>query len=376
MSTAYHYSPKAGEPRPCSNPANCPYGGEADHYPSPEAYYAAQAESQGISTLSTETAADNADTADKKTKSTAYGKTEEAVIDAFPEHEKISYQGHDYQVMLTGKPAASAGEGKTDAYIALRDLESKRIRELKFSVKAHNADWYENKMSSERFSQVFTDPERRDQITDQAISHVSSCAEEGSITLSGDDHVVLGYKLDMVGAHAKTHVNSFPVELTEDEAHEVIAGSRLSEKKRNSTIDGQMVPDSGTANTLLALPDNSILDASPEEARKIIEENSVDITDHVADDENRNFRIKLSALSYGSRGSTSELSRILFIAVDHRMPESPADDGDTDDENKDTNSGETPAIMSTVSKNKSLFSHRARDLAEALPADVRAKLKK
>lgn len=52
MSTSqYHFSTRVNEPRACDNPANCLYGKNTPHYPSPEAYYAEQAEQEGNDTI-------------------------------------------------------------------------------------------------------------------------------------------------------------------------------------------------------------------------------------------------------------------------------------------------------------------------------------
>ncbi|WP_138206468.1 hypothetical protein [Haloimpatiens lingqiaonensis] len=61
----------------------------------------------------------------------------------------------NYEVILSDKPTCSKGEPKTDLYILVNELETNTRKELKISVKKSNADFLENKTSSERALAIF-----------------------------------------------------------------------------------------------------------------------------------------------------------------------------------------------------------------------------
>lgn len=282
-----------------------------------------------------------------------YQQVENAVLSVFAPGTSFVFDSRRWVVAEAAKPSArSGGEGKTDIYVLLADANNQH-HELKISVKASTADWYENKMSQARFAQIFTTDERRRQLAAQAVAKTTALAESGDIILSGDDYVVLGYKLDIIGAHATGHTNSFEIELTEGEAAEVISGSSLDAKKRNSSVNGDIVADSGAASHLVHASADFLSLSAPEQQRFVFD-NIVGIDDHVSVPENRRFRMKLSALSYGQRGSVRELSRKLFLTNRHIVQQG--------------------RIISWVDEDQDLFNRRAREVAQRLGADVRAKI--
>lgn len=288
-----------------------------------------------------------------------YQQLEQSVLDAFPMGSSIELNNVLYTVSVAGKPAArSGGEGKTDVYLLLvpsgHHQSTTDDIEIKLSVKAHNADWFENKMSQDRFSQVFSSAERREALADESVRRTTELAHNGRIVLSGDDYVVLGYKLDIIGAHATGHTNSFEVELTSKEAHEILSGSKLDAKKRHGFVNGVRREDSGAVNYLLRFADNSFTSLPQRERQDFILNNMISVNDYVRTPTNCVFRLKLSALSYGQRGSVRELSRKLFLTNAHAV-----DNG---------------GIVSWIDPDQDLFNRRARDVVKTLPADVRAKI--
>lgn len=284
-----------------------------------------------------------------------YQQVEHAVLKSFALGSTVRLDDMLWHVACVGKPSArSGGEGKTDVYVLL-DNDKSQTRELKISVKADSADWYENKMSQDRFGQIFTGEQRRAELAQQAIAKTTALAENGSVVLSGDDYIVVGYKLDIIGSHATGHTNSFEIELTHEEAEEVISGASLDAKKRHGFVNGRRIENSGAANYLVHT-DRRFLDLSSAEQRMFVLENLISVSDHVSVPVNRKFRMKLSALSYGQRGSIRELSRKLFLTNQHAV--------------------ENGKIISWVDADQDLFNRRARDVVARLDNSVRAKIER
>ena len=62
---------------------------------------------------------------------------------------ELTVDGKHYVVTENGKPSCGSGEPKTDAY-ARAVADDGTTREFKISVKASNADFFENKISAAR----------------------------------------------------------------------------------------------------------------------------------------------------------------------------------------------------------------------------------
>lgn len=180
-----------------------------------------------------------------------FGDAERRILAFMTERTEFVFQDKKYKVILSGKPTCHKGEPKTDIYILAESEHDKT--EIKISYKKENADFIENKMSTERAEQLFgTDWEGiieqsttaiRDRFEERMLIYKNKYkrAEKGAITL--------GWKFELLNKNSGDL--SGKMLLTEEQVIDVYAGSNLSEDKRNAMVCGQVIEDSGIANYIL-----------------------------------------------------------------------------------------------------------------------------
>lgn len=180
-----------------------------------------------------------------------FGDAERRILAFMTEGTEFVFQDKKYKVILSGKPTCHKGEPKTDIYILAESEHDKT--EIKISYKKENADFIENKMSTERAEQLFgTDWEGiieqsttaiRDRFEERMLIYKNKYkrAEKGAITL--------GWKFELLNKNSGDL--SGKMLLTEEQVIDVYAGSNLSEDKRNAMVCGQVIEDSGIANYIL-----------------------------------------------------------------------------------------------------------------------------
>lgn len=185
--------------------------------------------------------------------------TEYSVRKLFPVGATFFFEGKEYKVTLCGKPHPSQGECKTDAYI--KGIASDgEVRELKISVKQKNADFLENKMSLGRACEIFgkdaSDIIRRcllsiqDRFIDDCLVYFEGRGKTRARTIK------LGWKFELL--NKLSGEKSGILELTEEQKNDVFAGTNLSEDKKNSRVNGQIINDSGVANYILNIDDDNM----------------------------------------------------------------------------------------------------------------------
>jgi hypothetical protein len=159
----------------------------------------------------------------------------------------------DYIIRKSGKPTCSKGEPKTDIYVLAESKDHTLFLEIKISFKKENADFIENKTSSER-AELLLGPNWKEIIIDATRSIAASFenkkliykvkggrTEEGSITL--------GWKYELLNKSGGEL--SGLVGLTRDQVIDVYAGTHLPEGKRNASVNGEIIVNSGIANYIL-----------------------------------------------------------------------------------------------------------------------------
>lgn len=185
--------------------------------------------------------------------------TEHSVEKLFPVGTTFFFEGKEYKVLLCGKPRPSQGECKTDVYI--KGIASDgEVRELKISVKQKNADFLENKMSLGRACEILgkdaSDIIRRcllsiqDRFIDDCLVYFEERGKTGARTMK------LGWKFELL--NKLSGEKSGILELTEEQKNDVFAGINLSEDKKNSRVNGQIINDSGVANYILNIDDDNM----------------------------------------------------------------------------------------------------------------------
>lgn len=180
-----------------------------------------------------------------------FGEAERRILGFMSEGTEFVFEGKEYAVVLSGKPTCRKGEPKTDIYI-LAESDEDDI-EIKISYKKENADFIENKMSAERAEQLFGEDwidiieqsttAIQDKFYERMLIYKNGFrrTEKGSITL--------GWKFELLNKSGGDL--SGKMLLTDEQVVDVYAGSNLSPDKRNASVCGQIIRNSGVANYIL-----------------------------------------------------------------------------------------------------------------------------
>lgn len=191
-----------------------------------------------------------------------FTEAERAILELFQNDTQFNFEGNTYKVNFAGKPSSPHGEPKTDIYIEAQDINTNKIREIKISYKKENADFVENKISKERAKQLFGGSweakineatlKLRSQFQAKKLIYKTkfSRTQAGSITL--------GWKFELTN---KTGGKlSTQLELTEDEVMDVYSGTNLADSKKNASVNGKIIENSGIANYMLVTNDTSSIE--------------------------------------------------------------------------------------------------------------------
>lgn len=199
--------------------------------------------------------------------------SEQLIKGLFPLGTTFSFNNKKYKVSLCGKPRPSSGECKTDVYVKGIANDGETI-ELKISVKQKNADFLENKISLDRAREIFGE-EASNIIQQCLISIKNHFINDYLVYFEGfgktEKHTMkLGWKFELT--NKLSGEKSGILELTDEQKHDVFAGINLPEEKKNCSVEGHIIKDSGVANYILNLNDSRITQEACLKALQPIEE--------------------------------------------------------------------------------------------------------
>jgi hypothetical protein len=181
-----------------------------------------------------------------------YMQKENSVLGLFKEGEIVEYAGRSYSIKTADKPFAqdNRGEPKTDVYILLEDRMSGEEKEIKISYKSENYQFLENKMSGNRFREIFNKEETKAIMELLPLNDRVNREFEISTSdlLNEETRLTLGYRLDIMASDATGYM---PITVSEETMAEILGGAKLEESKRNGVIHGEQVENSGVANYIL-----------------------------------------------------------------------------------------------------------------------------
>ena len=235
-----------------------------------------------------------------------FGDAERRILAFMSIGTEFVFKNKEYKVVLSGKPTCQKGEPKTDIYI-LAESESNNV-EIKISYKKENADFVENKMGSERAEQLFGDvwshvieqstTAIRDRFAERMLIYKNKAGrvEKGSITI--------GWKFELLNKSGGDL--SGKMLLTDEQVVDVYAGSNLSDDKRNATVNGKVIENSGIANYIL-------MDESVNSAQEVIDK-MMPIRDYVMMHPEIYFACK--ALNYRTFAKKWDGNRPLSVQVE------------------------------------------------------------
>lgn len=183
----------------------------------------------------------------------SFGQAERDVQSYFEIGQVVRFNGQSWCVQNVGKPTCGNGEPKTDIYILLKSESSEEIREIKISYKKSNADFVENKIKADRAEIIFgnnwaeiiqsstTNIRRRFLDKNLIFKNRKGRTVNGSITL--------GWKFELV--NRLNGELSGQVNLTTEQLLDIYLGNNLDEEKKNASVNGVIIPNSGVANYIL-----------------------------------------------------------------------------------------------------------------------------
>jgi len=234
-----------------------------------------------------------------------FGDAERRILAYFKLGTNFIFKNKTFEVVESGKPTCPHGEPKTDIYILAKSGNEQE--EIKISYKKENADFLENKTNSERAEQLFGS-NWRDVITSSTKSieqqfkdrpviykEKKGRTEKGAITL--------GWKFELLnkpGGDLSGKMN-----LSSQQVYDVYAGTNLSKEKRNASVNGHIIENSGVADYILMI-DNA------NSAQDVINR-MMTITEYIAKHPNIYFACK--ALNYRTFHSKYDGDRPLSVQV-------------------------------------------------------------
>lgn len=193
-----------------------------------------------------------------------FGDAERRILALMAIGTHFLYKDKDYKVVVSGKPTCQKGEPKTDIYI-LAESVSDEV-EIKISYKKENADFIENKMGSERAEQLFGDCWQ--DIIEQSTTAIKDKFEEriliykNGLRRTEKGSITIGWKFELLNKSGGDL--SGRMILTDKQVIDVYAGSNLSDDKRNASVNGNIIENSGVANYIL-------MDESVNTAQEVID---------------------------------------------------------------------------------------------------------
>jgi len=177
-----------------------------------------------------------------------FANTETELITILKSSKEIYFNNNYYNIKTVAKPSSSHGEPKTDIFIELENADKTEF--IKISVKQKNADFLENKMTSER-AEVFFGTHWQS-IIEQSTLAIKNKFEKKPLIFkekyrrTEKGAITLGWKYEFL--------NKLNGELSAEiniDLNEVYKGINLPDDKKNALINGCRVNESGVANYLL-----------------------------------------------------------------------------------------------------------------------------
>lgn len=180
-----------------------------------------------------------------------FGDAERRILSLMHVGAKFIYQGEEYIIVRSGKPTCYRGEPKTDVY-AWAESEA-FCMEVKISYKKENADFVENKMNAERAEQLFgpdwafiieeSTTAIRERFEERMLIYKNQFrrTEKGAITL--------GWKFELMNKPSGDLSGQMLLDF--EQVVDVYAGSNLSEDKKHAMVNGEVIENSGVANSIV-----------------------------------------------------------------------------------------------------------------------------
>lgn len=181
-----------------------------------------------------------------------FRQSEQNILALFTVGQSVIYERQKYEVIKSGKPTCGKGEPKTDIYVLLQDNQNAKT-EVKISYKKDNADFLENKIGAERAELLFgADWANIIKNSTQQIQsqfHGKPLIYKSKQKRTDRGAITLGWKFELM--NKPSGELSGKMVLTPEQYLDVYSGSNLPIDKRNATVDGEEIVNSGVATHIL-----------------------------------------------------------------------------------------------------------------------------
>lgn len=180
--------------------------------------------------------------------------TERYLLDLFALNSDVVFNNTNYKIISSCKPIAKKGECKTDLYLKLFSRERQTI-ELKISIKQLNAEFLENKISIDRSINIFG-TNATEIIKNSTLSISNVFKEEDLVKFSGKyaPTIMMGWKFEIL--ENKSGNKSGEIDLSESQLLDIYSGNNLEEGKRDASVNGEIISESGIATHILHVDPN------------------------------------------------------------------------------------------------------------------------
>ncbi len=180
-----------------------------------------------------------------------FGKHERRICSLFTPGTIFTYKGKTYSVVFSDKPVCRKGEPKTDIFIQARPHGSSGSAYINFKIsyKQDNADFLENKTNAERAEQLlgtnWTSIIQQSTLALQSEFNNRPLIFTNSYRRTEAGSITLGWKFELL--RVKSGDLSSEIVLTLQQKRDVYAGTNLSRDKKDATVNGQTIENSGIA---------------------------------------------------------------------------------------------------------------------------------
>ena len=171
----------------------------------------------------------------------------------------VTYNNIKYTITKCDKPSPNKGECKTDVYLELKSPTDELLI-LKISIKQTNADFLENKINIVRATEIFGVQvndiltKSIDSIKDKFKCDYLVCFDSYGRTEAGT--IKIGWKFELLNKSGGD--KSGKMILTDEQKIDIYAGVNLSEDKKNCTVGGVKINNSGVADFILEVDPNDL----------------------------------------------------------------------------------------------------------------------